>query len=409
MNAAPQTRIRSAGLLAARALAVAAFTFLCVLALGCLLVLGAKLQAPGLGAGASPLTILEVIAIVSLGSLGAPVEVGEVGIRVLPLGGLALVATCGALPAARRALATENTGSSPRLGQTWPWVVGLAFGLGALCGLGAELSALRVGGAEVNVSTPWATILGALWGTLLGAVSLRSGRSDRRAFQTRATADVARRGLVLAGTALTWFGLLCLAVAAIGGVPRVGGQSRSLPAGVGALLHGGAFAPNLAVAVGAVALGAPVEAGFSPLVSEGEAPSYSLLDWDGRRAPAGAWVLPAISAAALVAAGARSRKRAVERVKTEGDVPTSSRGSGRRDLGALLLGGGLFSAACGAAALVAEARVGLDAGRQGFAYLAPDALRVFLLALGWSAVGLPAGWLGRGMLERRRTNRNGTE
>ena len=412
MTAIPQTS-GSTGRLAARAIGVAAFTFLCVLALGCLLVVGSKLQAPGLGTGASPLTVFKVIGIVSLGSLGAPVQVGEVGIRVLPLGGLALVATI-ALPAARRALTNEGTrGVPPRLSRAWAWIVGLAIGLGTLCGVGAELSAMQLEGADVGASVAWATTVGAAWGALLAGAGLWSSRSDSqafrtRAFQTRASTGVAGRGFALAGRALTWFGLLCLAVAVTGGVARAGGQSRSAPAAVGTMVHGGAFAPNLAVAVGAVALGAPVEAGFSPLVSDVEPPSYSLTDWDGRPAPAGAWVLAAIPALVLVAAGARGRMVSTGKAGGGDDSQIDLPRSGPGDLGVLVVGAGTFSAACGVAALIAEARVGLDAGRQGFAHLAPDALGVFLLALGWSAIGLPAGWFARGMFERRKTNRNGT-
>ena len=96
------------------ALGAALFSFLCLLCVGATLLIGAKLQAPDLGAGASPLSVLATIAIVALGGLGATVNIGEVEVAALPLGAVLFVGL-GITWATRRALA-DGDRSRPAIG-----------------------------------------------------------------------------------------------------------------------------------------------------------------------------------------------------------------------------------------------------------------------------------------------------
>ena len=344
-----------------RAGAAGAFAFLVALGVGAALLVGAKLQVPGLGAGASPVAILKAIVVVSLGALGAPVDLGGVTVQALPLGGLAVVGV-GLVSGLRRIPIIREVGIKD--------VAVAALVLATLCGGAAALSHLSLGQSVVAVPV-WAGIaVGAIWGIVFGACGVAATRKPRPSWWPLAVA---------ATRPLAWFGVLCLAVVVLGGVVRVVTQSPSATAATGSIVHGAAFGPNLAIATGALALGAPVEAGFGGLGAgpEAKAPAYSLLDWNGGPTPLYAWALCLIPAAALVAAGRRARRPET--------IPRDAL---------------VFALGCGMLALLGEARVGLDAVERGFAKLAPDAPRTFVFALGWALVGLTLGWLARGRRRR---------
>lgn len=364
------------------ALPVAAFTFLCVLGVGTALVVGAKLQVTGLGAEASPWAIFEAITVVSLGSLGIPVDIGGVQIQVFSLGGIVAVGW-GAVSAARQA---ERRGDRPTddssaggvargsIARTdrparhlARWVLLFSSCLGVLCLGAAVVARWPIADEQVRVSPGAAVLYGAAWGLVFASVTrVVSARPQAR------DSEPWRSAIGTARHALVWFGVLCLAVVVAGGLVRVVTQSSSPAAAAGTLVHGAAFAPNLGIAVGSLALGAPVEAGFGTLAGDAEprVPGYSLLDWNGEQTPLGAWALLSIPAAALVLAGRRVARSA-----------------------AIPLAAFVFAVACGLLALLGEARIGLDVEERGFANFAPDARRTFVLALGWALVGLTLGWL----------------
>ena len=350
------------------AAAVAGFVFLCALGVGTALVVGAKLQVTGLGAGAPPWSVLKAIVVVSLGALGAPVDLGGVTLQVLPLGGV-VVLGLGAASATRRVFGSSRAGGTTRAAG-----MGLAALAGPLlaviCGVAAELSHFGADAQEIGVRAWAAAVAGGLWGTAFVLWGLFVPR--RTSSWPADLRDMLRP--------LLWFGVPALAVVLVGGVVRLTAQSPSPAAAAGTFVHGAAFVPNLGIAVGALSLGAPVEAGVGALVEEEDtgAPVYSLLDWNGRPAPVVAWGLVLVPAVSLLAAGARIR-----RPRT---IPRDAL---------------VFAAACGVLALLGDARVGLDAGERGFARLAPEALPTFVLGLGWALFGLTLGWLLRLWRDRR--------
>ncbi len=69
-------------------LAAACLAFLVLLALGALLLVAAKLQYPGFGAGANPIEVLSAIVILGLAILRVPIHVDQLVVSVLPLGAL---------------------------------------------------------------------------------------------------------------------------------------------------------------------------------------------------------------------------------------------------------------------------------------------------------------------------------
>lgn len=340
------------------AVASAGFTFLCVLGVGAALVVGAKLQIAALGAGASPWAVLKAVAVVSLGALGAPVDLGGVEVQVLPLGGLVAVGW-GALVALRAA-------AEPRAAQ---WSLAFVAVFVILSVGAAALGRFQMGEGDLAVSPVAAALAAAGWGLVVVVLErLWAARACDR------LPSMPREALSIAGRALAWFGALALAVVVAAGLARAVAQSPSIAAAGGTVVHGVAFAPNLGIAVGALALGAPVDAGFGPLGDEARVgiPAYSLLDWDGGPTPLPVWGLLAIPVVSLVLTGRRVRRPAT-----------------------IVPAGFLFAVACGFLAWVGDARIGLDAADQGFAQLAPDAAWTFVLALGWALVGLSAGWLAR--------------
>jgi hypothetical protein len=142
---------------------------------------------------------------------------------------------------------------------------------------------------------------------------------------------------------------------------------------LGILVHVAAFAPNLVVSVLALSLGATVDAGIGSLATGGDIPGYSLMDWAGGTAPAYAWLLLVIPVVSVLYAGA-----SLHRNRRFGPVSVG--------LSALA-----FASIAGGLAAISDARVGLDLEAEGWARLSPDALTVFVLALGWAVVGLPVG------------------
>ena len=368
------------------ALGAALFSFLCLLCVGATLLIGAKLQAPDLGAGASPLSVLATIAIVALGGLGATVNIGEVEVAALPLGAVLFVGL-GITWATRRALA-DGDRSRP--------AIGLAVGawLAMLCAAAALAFRLGSGTDQTHVAALPAAVAGAFWGAIFAVWGLlapipriKLGESARGAWNAAASfiggkAFHARgRGTMslTLSTALLSLGVTILIVVA----RLIAEPPSTILSAAGTLIHAAAFAANLAVCVAAVSLGATVEAGMGSLVSaSAEVPGYSLLDWAGAAPPAYAWMLLAIPVASVLYAGAVLHRNR------------------RFGVGSVVVSALAFASVLGGLAAFSDARVGLDLGAEGWARLSPDALQTFLLGLGWAIVGLPAGRAVAGLRER---------
>ena len=374
-----------------RAAGAAIFAFLCVLAGGTLLLLAAKLQVPDLGAGAPAPAVFEAVVIVSLGSLGTPIDVGGLEVMALPLGAVALIGL-GIASGTRRALGGLVGGTfSARVRGSL--VVGAC--LGVLCGVAALVFRIGQGSGEI-AARPWlAALAGALWGfvwSLLGVTRLPFWDAFRWAFGRSPEVGPARRTAAGEGIRLLlWLTLPALVgVAALGSARVVFRASTPLGA-LGSLVHGLAFAPNLAAAGAALGLGGTVEAGFGGLASgsSGATPAYSLFDWAGASTPIAAWLLPIIAFVGVTAVGARV-------ARLPGSVTAS-----------MLVVGVTFAGALALLAVAGEARAGI-VEREGFVRLAPDALQVFFLGLGWAAVGLPLGWI-VARAKRRENHRDHSE
>ena len=357
------------------ALAVAGFGFLCLLAVGAVLLIGAKLQEPDLGAGASPISIFNAIAIVSLGVIGTEIQVGDLSFNVIPLAGLLFVAL-GMGWAARRVYGPHRS-----LG----WSVGVGFVFGGLCALIAATCELGLGSDRINVAPQNAFVAALISGTLFSLIRTPEGeRASPRAVLARlATGRFVhgpgglRAGLNTGLAVLTWASALGLG----GAIVYAFARSSSVVAAVGIVVHAIAFLPNLAVAIVAFAMGAPVEAGFGTLratqFAEG-VPQYSLFDWHGGLAPAYLW-LPTFALAALIVVVGM---RAFDKNEYE-----TNRNALLNGAGAALVFAWLFGVLAG----LGEASVGADLTTEGFfGFSVPPGI-VFGLALVWAAVGLAAG------------------
>ena len=360
---------------AGSALAIASFGFLCALAVGAVLLVGAKLQAPDLGAGASPLSILKSIVVVSLGGLGGSVEIGEVTVFAIPLGGL-LFTALGLAWVAQRLFGTHRS-----LG--WSLFVGLMFG--AMCTLAALLCAIGEGADRIHVVSHEVLATGVIWGTLFSLIRYPVG--NKATTSMRALVTRLARGGVFNGSGAVQTGLnaglslltLSAAVAAAAGIGYVITRSSSVASALGIAIHAIAFLPNLAVAVVAFALGTSVDAGLGSLTSTGAGvPDYSLLDWKDGLAPAYMWLLTLLPLAGITAIGARVRRACREKT-------TSA---------TILFGIGVSLAFAWLLSLVAEfgaAQVGADLQTEGFLRVSTHPFAVFGVALVWAAVGLPLG------------------
>ena len=363
---------------AGTALGVASFGFLCALAVGAVLLIGAKLQAPDLGAGASPLSIFKSIVIVSLGGLGGSVEIGRLSVFAIPLGGL-LFTGLGLAWAAQSMYGRHRS-------LEWSLAVGVL--LGGMCALAAILCDLGEGVDRIRVASHEVFGIGVIWGTLFSLVRSPAATDDGTRISARGLAVRMARGRAIEGSGALRSGInlglsllmLSAVVAIAAGFVYVITRSSSVPAAVGIVIHALAFLPNLAGSLAAFVLGSPVEAGLGSLAStDAGVAAYSLLDWKDGIAPAYMWLLALLPLAALTAAGGRMRQ-ACEHRSTNATVLYW--------LGSSIV----FAWLLGTAAGLSSAQVGADLQTEGFLRLSTHPAKVFGVALVWAAVGLPLGW-----------------
>ncbi len=406
---APTPRARIAELIRARAgstgvawhdpVMSAALGYLALLVVGAALLVAAKLQFPALGSGFNPLSVVTAMTILGLAALGAPLHIGPIEVLTLPLGALAIFGTAfaGFVRLSRRA----RRRSSPVAGAVAGSRSGIVFGL--LCGVAALVFRFRGGPDQVGVEALPALALGLLWGVVFGALGgMFAGRSPGALLATvttgmRARFPVVYEGVVSAGAMLA-AGLALSVGAALVWILVVLARG-SLPAGFGlrdaaaALLYLLAFAPNVAVSLLALSLGAPVEVGGRVTVGGrdfGGLLEYSLVEWAGGDPPWYLFGLLLIPIVACAGAGLLAYRNA-------------------RDPGAVLevigVAALVFAAAVLVLASVGDARLGAGLlGGRGVARAAPNAFTAAVLACGWGATLGFAGWNAGRLLGWRSTS-----
>ncbi|MGH2729508.1 MAG: cell division protein PerM [Actinomycetota bacterium] len=370
------------------ATSAAAVGFLGLLCVGAVLLVGAKLQFTGLGSGASPLSVLDAIVILSLGCLGVPIDFESLEITVLPLGALLAagwVISAGARMAVRRA-GDADLGRQAIDGAK----TGLPFGL--LCFLCALMFKLDATHADAGV----ALILGTVWGALFGAVGglrasrplsavIRLGLSTLRA-RSRAVYDGVVGGGVMLVTAIALATIASL-VWIVAGLAS-GAPSESFGPGEAgaAVVYLAAFGLNVVVAIITFSLGGTIEVGAQITVGGrvvGPLREFSLLDWGRGDPPWYAFALLMLPVIACLLGGYAARRNAGDAGKV---VPI---------LGTAAL---VFGLALAVLAVLGEARLGAGLVRErGFGRVAPDPLAALFLGGIWAAVVGFLGWrLGSG-------------
>ena len=354
-------------------IAAACLAFLVLLGLGAVLLIAAKLQYPGFGAGANPVEILTAISILGLAVMRVPIHVEDLVVSVLPLGAL-LAAGVGI------AWATSVTlrGNNRRVLRGA--AVGVPFAL--VCWIAALV--FRFGGKGEVFAGAWGAFFWALiWGSVFGALGSLRGTHVRRTVWAAVTeargTGVVRRGLTAAFIALATAAavgavvtLLWLTVALLRGAPgpRFGGGDAAA-----AFVYLLAFAPNVFVTLTSLGMGAPVYIGARVTVAGsavgdvdrvwlfGEAPGY-----------AGFLILIPLLACSLAGFWARRSSERKDMVAVLGTFAVS------------------FALSMALLAWLGEARLGGSLLGKGLARLDVNAPATFLAALVWAAVAGLGGW-----------------
>ena len=361
--------------------------FLAILCAGAILVVGAKLGDPSLGAGADPLSVFTAVVILALATLGSPVHVGDLEITLLPLGGLLVVGAVGAWAAqkvvAGRAAPDGRSAALEGAKMALPFAL-LAWASALVFRFRSPVTPVAAGAGE-------ALLLAAAWGGIFGVVGGWSSRSSApvgigRLFDlVRARSRAASEGLVAGGVMLL---VASVGIAACGVLWAIGalvtgalGRPPSVAFALAALLLVLAFLPNLVVTLLALALGASIEVGARVRLagrSLGPLRELSLADWGGDATPWYLWLLVAVPLFACLLGGFAARRN------------TAAPARGLEVLGAAAVS---FAVPLGVVAVLARARLGAGlVAERGFAHVAPNAWETFVWALGWAAVVGFAGW-----------------
>lgn len=345
--------------------ALAAFlSFLVLLCVGAVLVAAARLQIPGLGAGATSPEVLAAIVVAAMGTLGGTVRLGGIELALLPMGALSVTLFL----FARNLRAALERARPESLVERRALIGACALGFGLLCGAGAALFEVDAG-EGLSADPARAGVLGIVWALAVSFYVLRRPRGERsehRRTPDRGAAPVAAvfMGAIVAG--------LSAIVSLLVAFSRLTGSASRV---AGSLVHFLAIAPNAAVAVAALSVGSSVEVGASFTSAEAHlegTSSYSLLDWAGGATPSLAWALILVPVAGGVIAGWVATQRAGSLAAALGSVLVAALGCG------LLLG---------ALCLAAAARLAAGAlPQEGFGAIAPAPLPTALLASLWLTV-----------------------
>ena len=373
------------------AASAAAVGFLALLCVGLVFLVAARLQHPDLSASTNPWSVLTSIVVVALGSLRVPIHVGDITITALPFGALLLSAAAvswAVEPAIRR---REVTRLRPRVAAGAK--IALPFAL--ICCAAALVFRFREGATPTHAGAPSAFFLGAVWGTLFGALSgVRSHGALRKGLRSAARWLRARSGRLFPGLeaggtmllfsflAASGAGLLWVIVALARGAPVQNFGAGDAFAG---FLYVLAFLPNVLVAIIAVGMGAPLDVGAQVTIGGrqiGPLKTISLWDWGGGT-PLIAFGFVLVPLVALGAAGDLARRRA----------------AGRGALRVVLPGALLFAVSIALLAWLGQARLGAGIIRnRGFAVIAAEPAWVLAVGFAWA---LGAGFVGWKIAERR--------
>jgi hypothetical protein len=361
---------------------IALFGFLMAMALGSVLVLGAKLQYPSVGAAAGVFSGFEVIVMAGLAVLGAPIAIGNLSLSAVPLGALAIVGWAIVWATRKR---TQEAGQ----GDVRSAVVAgakIAVPLGAMCFLAALLFRIGEEPSPISVNPVAALFVGAMWGGVSGALGGYLAAVDVRKRATEIVGRIAGRSRVVAEGAVS--GALMLTITFVLGaiftllwvvvILARGPDGFGWGEALASLIYMVSFGPNMVVSVIAVSLGAPVEVGAQVTVGGnvvGPLRDVSLFSGDLSWVSFGLILVPLV---ACFAGGYSAR------------LTTKIPKQGAGILGIAVL---TFSSVLAALAMLADARLGAGLVRsRGFALIAPNAALVFLTALAWAAVVGYVGW-----------------
>lgn len=376
------------------AASAAGIGFLALLCVGVVFLAAGRLQYPDIGAGTNPLSVLTSVVVLALGSLRIPIHLGDLSVTALPLGALVLsaLAVSWAVEPAIRRRGVHGLRAHIAAGAK----IALPFAL--LC-LAASLVFRFRGGTTPTYAAPVpALFLGAVWGTLFGALgglrthgSLWAGaRSVARAMGRRG--GILYEGLRTGGLMLAFSFVLAAAAGLLWVIVELarGAPVRNFGGGdaLAGLLYAIAFLPNLLVAILAIAFGAQLDVGAQITIDGrqvGPLRTISLWDWGPEGTPWLAFALLLIPVVAMVAAGYFTRAR-------------STRGAS--SFVVFAIGALVFALVLSLLAWLGEARLGAGLVRaRGFAVIAANPALVFATALAWGLIGGVGGWK---LAERRR-------
>ena len=363
------------------ATAAACLGFLVLLCVGAVLLVAAKLQYPGFGAGANPIEVLTAVTILGLAVLRAPIHFGNLLVTTLPFGALA-AAGAGISWATR--IATKDRPPSDGMERVMAGAR-VAVPFAVLCWLAALVFRFR-GGDEVFAGAWGALFWGAIWGGVFGAVgTATSGRELRGRLRDLTLVPgegPVRRGLsagvvmlaTAAGLAAAAM-LLGIIVALARGAPREGFGPGDAAAAIVYLI---AFAPNVLVALSALGLGSVVDVGARVTVAGGRLGSVrelSLFSWGQGATPRIAYLLLLVPLVATVFGGYYARRRGSDSITTVLGVATA-----------------VFALVLFAVALLGDARLGGGLVGRGVAHVSVHTFRTLVLAALWGGVGGFLGW-----------------
>ena len=364
----------------------ALIAFAGLLLVGLVLILGAKLEFPRIGAGSDPLKVLTWVVMVGIAILGVPLQIGGLHVSVLPLGALAAAGLFISW-AARNSLRGKDAYTRGRRAAEGAKI---ALPFAVLCFLGALLFRHDLGRSIASVSPGMALLLGAFWGALFGALGgLLAHEPARKTLgyvlgRIRSRSAAAYEGILAGSVMVAATAVLCavalllwVIIGLARGAPRPG---FSLGDALAAVIYLAAFLPNVLAGIAALALGAPIEVGAQVTMDArpvGALQQISLFSWGDAGTPWFAALLLAIPLAVGLLGGFSARRR-TERPDSLFEI--------------LLWMGLTYSFVLGSLSVLGRARLGAGLVRdQGFALVAPSAGAVVILAFLWA---MGAGWLG---------------
>lgn len=380
------------------AAAAAAVAFGGLLAVASILLLAAKLQYPFIGAGSTTAGVVKSIVLVALACLRVPLTVGGVEVSALPLG--ALAATGAILASTSRLVATryvESRSFGAHVGAGAASVVPFAL----ICWVASLVFEFEGGANPVEADPVAALLLGLVWGGLFGALggawayapvgALVLGVADK--LRSRSSAYYG----VLTGLACVLAALVAGAALALLWIIVALARDPAVPITIGtaaaAAIYLVAFAPNVAVAVMSIAIGATVDIGAKVTVRAralGSIAHFSLFDWNGRATPRGIVLLTLGPLALAAAAGFFLLRR-----RNAGATRSS-----------IVIAAAVVACSLALLAWIGEARLGAGLVRPaGFARVAPRPLEVLGLGFAWFVAGGFLGW----ELARRLQDRGGRD